>query len=40
LNLLLTSDEAYKKMSFAHNPYGDGNTCERILHILWNHRND
>ncbi len=34
LNLLLTSDEAYKKMSFAHNPYGDGFACQRILNVL------
>ncbi|MBB1389970.1 UDP-N-acetylglucosamine 2-epimerase (non-hydrolyzing) [Shewanella sp. SG44-6] len=34
LNLLLTSDEAYKKMSFAHNPYGDGYACQRILNFI------
>jgi len=34
LNLLLTNDEAYKKMSFAHNPYGDGFACQRILNVL------
>ena len=27
---LLTSDEAYRAMSFAHNPYGDGQASERI----------
>lgn len=31
---LLTSQEAYQEMSFAHNPYGDGKACERILDIL------
>jgi len=31
----LLSDEAvYQKMSFAHNPYGDGKACQRILNIL------
>lgn len=28
---LLTNDDAYKKMSLAHNPYGDGQACKRIL---------
>ncbi|AUF97451.1 UDP-N-acetylglucosamine 2-epimerase (non-hydrolyzing) [Pseudomonas sp. 02C 26] len=31
----LLSDEAtYRDMSFAHNPYGDGNACARILDAL------
>ncbi|HIF9481707.1 TPA: non-hydrolyzing UDP-N-acetylglucosamine 2-epimerase [Photobacterium damselae] len=34
LNVLLTDDESYKKMSFAHNPYGDGKACSQILNIL------
>ncbi|WP_027252890.1 non-hydrolyzing UDP-N-acetylglucosamine 2-epimerase [Photobacterium halotolerans] len=34
LNELLTEKEQYQKMSFAHNPYGDGKACERILNIL------
>ncbi|HIF9339294.1 TPA: non-hydrolyzing UDP-N-acetylglucosamine 2-epimerase [Photobacterium damselae] len=34
LNMLLTDDESYKKMSFAHNPYGDGKACSQILNIL------
>ncbi|MDP5145084.1 UDP-N-acetylglucosamine 2-epimerase (non-hydrolyzing) [Shewanella sp. ULN5] len=34
LNILLTNDEAYKKMSFAHNPYGDGHACQRILNFI------
>jgi UDP-N-acetylglucosamine 2-epimerase (non-hydrolysing) len=34
LTKLLTSEQAYKKMSFAHNPYGDGNACKRILNAL------
>lgn len=34
LTTLLTSQDAYNKMSFAHNPYGDGKASERILNIL------
>ncbi|MDO6578817.1 non-hydrolyzing UDP-N-acetylglucosamine 2-epimerase [Alteromonas stellipolaris] len=34
LNELLTDEEAYKEMSFAHNPYGDGKACERIIKVL------
>ncbi|WP_144394033.1 non-hydrolyzing UDP-N-acetylglucosamine 2-epimerase [Pleionea sediminis] len=34
LNTLLTKQNAYNQMSFAHNPYGDGNACERILKAL------
>ncbi|MEJ6079179.1 UDP-N-acetylglucosamine 2-epimerase (non-hydrolyzing) [Vibrio sp. 1-Bac 57] len=34
LNELLTDQDAYKKMSFAHNPYGDGNACLKILNEL------
>jgi UDP-N-acetylglucosamine 2-epimerase (non-hydrolysing) len=34
LTKLLTSEQAYKKMSFAHNPYGDGKACKRILNVL------
>jgi UDP-N-acetylglucosamine 2-epimerase (non-hydrolysing) len=36
INELMDSEEAYKKMSFAHNPYGDGNACIKILDILVN----
>nr|WP_308160224.1 UDP-N-acetylglucosamine 2-epimerase (non-hydrolyzing) [Arsukibacterium indicum] len=28
---LLTDSEYYQSMSFAHNPYGDGKACERIV---------
>jgi len=35
LDELLEDQEAYKKMSFAHNPYGDGKACERILNTLF-----
>ena len=31
INLLLNNNEEYKKMSFAHNPYGDGKASQRIV---------
>ena len=31
---LLENDATYKRMSRAHNPYGDGNACERIIKVL------
>ena len=31
---LLHDDETYQAMSRAHNPYGDGQACGRILHAL------
>jgi UDP-N-acetylglucosamine 2-epimerase (non-hydrolysing) len=31
---LLDNSSEYKKMSLAHNPYGDGSACEKILEIL------
>lgn len=34
LNDLISDQEAYNAMSFAHNPYGDGNACARILDTL------
>lgn len=34
LTKLLTDEQAYKKMSFAHNPYGDGKASECILNVL------
>jgi len=37
INELMDNEEAYKKMSFAHNPYGDGKTCQRILDTLAKH---
>lgn len=37
LSRLLTDKQAYKDMSFAHNPYGDGKACERIIQILKDH---
>lgn len=34
LNKLMDNEQEYKEMSFAHNPYGDGKACERILDAL------
>jgi len=34
VSLLLNDKEAYNKMSFAHNPYGDGQACSRIIDAL------
>lgn len=31
---LLENDASYKSMARAHNPYGDGKACERIISIL------
>ena len=31
---LLTDKDAYERMAFAHNPYGDGKACQRILGAL------
>jgi UDP-N-acetylglucosamine 2-epimerase (non-hydrolysing) len=35
LSELMDNDDAYKAMSFAHNPYGDGMSCQRILDVLY-----
>lgn len=35
---LLTDDEAWQTMSRAHNPYGDGHACERIVQALKSNR--
>jgi UDP-N-acetylglucosamine 2-epimerase (non-hydrolysing) len=34
LTVLLSNEDAYKAMSFAHNPYGDGKACIRICDVL------
>jgi len=34
--LLLDDSEAYKAMSQASNPYGDGYACKRIVEIICN----
>lgn len=36
LNRLLVDTSAYRDMSYAHNPYGDGKACQRILEALIN----
>lgn len=38
VNRLLTDSEAYQSMSRAHNPYGDGQACKRILDALKTYR--
>ncbi|AKH89566.1 non-hydrolyzing UDP-N-acetylglucosamine 2-epimerase [Edwardsiella tarda] len=35
VNQLLTDTGVYQEMSVAHNPYGDGNACQRILNSLF-----
>jgi UDP-N-acetylglucosamine 2-epimerase (non-hydrolysing) len=34
VKLLLNDRVVYEKMAQAHNPYGDGKACERIVEIL------
>ncbi|OKH87471.1 non-hydrolyzing UDP-N-acetylglucosamine 2-epimerase [Thalassospira sp. TSL5-1] len=34
VNNLLTDENAYRHMTLAHNPYGDGKACQRILTSL------
>ncbi len=34
VNDLLDNEQTYRKMSLAHNPYGDGNTSKRICNII------
>lgn len=36
LHELLTNDVAYQRMSFSHNPYGNGKACLKILDALIN----
>ena len=38
LNRLLVDTTAYQAMSYAHNPYGDGKACQRILEALLDNR--
>lgn len=35
---LLTDEQAWRTMSLAHNPYGDGLACQRIVQALKNNR--
>ena len=37
--LLLNDSEAYQKMAYAHNPYGDGTACEKIMEAMMNYQN-
>jgi UDP-N-acetylglucosamine 2-epimerase (non-hydrolysing) len=37
VSLLLDDRAEYERMSFAHNPYGDGRACERIVDALLTH---
>ncbi|MBS0176774.1 MAG: UDP-N-acetylglucosamine 2-epimerase (non-hydrolyzing) [Nitrospira sp.] len=34
INRLLNDEEAYRTMSRAHNPYGDGQACQRVVDTL------
>jgi len=36
---LLNDDDAYRCMSMAHNPYGDGKSAEKIVDVLRNEKN-
>lgn len=36
LSRLLNDETVYQRMSVAHNPYGDGNACHKILNTLAN----
>lgn len=40
LSSLLDDKTAYEKMSVAHNPYGDGQACQRILEALIDHHSN
>ena len=37
-SLLLSNDNLYERMSKAHNPYGDGSSCEKIVKVLLNEK--
>ena len=37
VSLLMQDRDAYNQMSFAHNPYGDGNACKRIVEFIRTH---
>lgn len=39
INRLLLDEDAYEAMSFAHNPYGDGNSCDKICEALFGYNN-
>lgn len=35
VNVLIQNQSVYNKMSQAHNPYGDGKACERIVRVIY-----
>jgi len=37
VSMLMTNDAEYRRMSVAHNPYGDGTACGRIVDALMTH---
>ncbi|WP_019528823.1 non-hydrolyzing UDP-N-acetylglucosamine 2-epimerase [Dasania marina] len=37
VSALLTNKDEYKRMSYAHNPYGDGKACQRIVEAMVGH---
>ncbi|MBD6969793.1 UDP-N-acetylglucosamine 2-epimerase (non-hydrolyzing), partial [Vibrio parahaemolyticus] len=34
VELLLNDEDEYQRMSFSHNPYGDGNATKKIIEVL------
>lgn len=40
IDLLLKDEAEYKKMSHAHNPFGDGKSCDRIVELIMKALND
>lgn len=36
ITTLLTNQDEYNRMSYAHNPYGDGKACQHIVNIIKN----
>jgi UDP-N-acetylglucosamine 2-epimerase (non-hydrolysing) len=34
IKLLINDKDVYSRMAFAHNPYGDGKACEKIVRII------
>jgi UDP-N-acetylglucosamine 2-epimerase (non-hydrolysing) len=40
INLLLNDETLYTEMSQAHNPYGDGKACDRIVEYIKGRLND
>ncbi len=39
ITILLTDENKYQEMAFAHNPYGDGKACQKILdYLIYNNK--